>query len=288
MGYLLALSSAAVYGAADFLGGLATRRAPALLVVSLSQLVGLLVVAGAVLALPTASPTTADLGWGAAAGLAGSIGVALLYRALAVGTMGVVAPTTAVCAVALPVLVGAATGQRPSLLSSVGIAVALLAIVLVGQAPPARDAGEPGRRERWPPGLGLAFASGVAIGVFYLTIARTSASAGMWPLLAARAASVLLFGVATAAGGVALARADRRAVLLMVAGGALDMGANILYVLATQHGTLPVVVTLTSLYPASTVVLARVVLGERLGAAQRAGIACALAAVVLIVAGEPR
>jgi drug/metabolite transporter (DMT)-like permease len=99
---------------------------------------------------------------------------------------------------------------------------------------------------------------------------------------------VLLFGVATAAGGVALARADRRAVLLMVAGGALDMGANILYVLATQHGTLPVVVTLTSLYPASTVVLARVVLGERLGAAQRAGIACALAAVVLIVAGEPR
>src|SRR6266850_5607587 len=113
MAYLLALGSALLYGAGDFTGGLASRRAGTIPVVFLSQLSGLLALALLLPMLPAASPSRADLLWGAAAGLTGGIGVALLYRALAIGIMAVVAPTTAVCAVAIPVLVSVLLGERP-------------------------------------------------------------------------------------------------------------------------------------------------------------------------------
>ncbi len=285
MSSLLALTSAVFYGAADFVGGLATRRAATVAVVALAQLSGLLLLLAALPLLPSAAPQTADMVWGATAGLTGGAGVALLYRALAVGTMGVVAPTTAVCAVALPVLVSAVAGQRPSWLSSVGIALALLSIVLVGQEP--APASGP-RRRGWPPGIGHALLSGVAIGGFYLALARTGPEAGLWPLVASRAASVACFGIAALARRAPSGLRGSGLTLLVVGGGALDMVANVLYLLATRQGTLPVVVTLTSLYPAATVVLAWAVLGERLGALQRTGVGCALLAVALIVLGEPR
>jgi drug/metabolite transporter (DMT)-like permease len=285
--YLLALASAAFYGAADFLGGLAARRAHTSAVVVVSGLAGLAVLAVLLTVLP-GRPTRLDLAWGAAAGLAGGVGIGLLYRALAIGRMAVVAPTTAVCAVAIPALASFILGERLAPLTVAGIGLALVAIVLVGQtrdtspeaAVPFTTRG-PGLAPR---GVGIALLSGVAIGFFYLALAETSPDAGLWPLLAARTASATLFAVIALAGRQSL-RMDAPVLRTVLAGGVLDMIANALYVLATHGGPLSVVVTLSSLYPASTVVLARFVLGERLSAWQVAGVVCALVAVAMIVGG---
>lgn len=233
--------------------------------------------------LQSAAPSRRDLLWGGLAGLTGGVGVALLYRALAVGTMAVVAPTTAVCAVMIPVGFEALFEKPPSPLTTVGIALALVAIVLVSQ-PDGRPTAVSDATERrmLPSGIWLAFASGVAIGLFFLLLARTSSSAGLWPLVAARVVSVSLFAVIAVAGRQSL-RLDVSNMRIAMSGGALDMLANALYVFATRYGSLSVVVTLSSLYPASTVVLARVVLGERLSRTQSAGVGCALGAIALIV-----
>jgi drug/metabolite transporter (DMT)-like permease len=276
---ILALASAAFYGAADFIGGLASRRADTLAIVVVSQSAGLLVVA---LALPFFSaplPRLNDWLWGAAAGIAGGGGVALLYRALAIGVMSLVAPVTAVCAVAVPVLVAVSVmGERPPIMATVGIALALVAVVLVSQT--SGDSADVQERKR---GLGLAIASGILIGFFFLALARTSRDAGLWPLLAARLSSVCLF-----AGMIVLSRRSVvmpvRVTAIAVGGGMLDMVANLLYLLASRIGPLTLVVTLSTLYPASTVLLARFVLHERLTFRQWAGVALALAAIFLIVA----
>ena len=277
MAYVLALLSAGFYGAADFTGGLATRRAAALPVVLISQACGLVLVMLALPLLPAATPRPADLWWGAAAGLAGGIGVALLYRALATGTMSIVAPTTAVTAVALPVVTSIALGERPGGLAVVGILVGILAIVLVsrqtGTTPAAQSSG-----------VGPALSAGVAIGIFLLALAQTRREAGMWPLLSDRIASVTFFAIVMAVGQHA-PRLPLRLAALAIGGGALDMTANALYLVAVRIGPLSPVVTLSSLYPASTVLLARAVLGERLSAWQTAGVVSALLAVVLIVGG---
>jgi drug/metabolite transporter (DMT)-like permease len=273
--YALALLSAAFYGAADFLGGLAARRAPTAAVVVVSGVAGLALLA-LLLPLIPGTPGPGDFQWGAVAGLAGGAGIGLLYRALAIGRMAVVAPTTAVCAVIIPALAGFLAGERLPAITVAGIGLALVAIVLVGQTPghePHRDA----RR-----GIGVALLSGVAIGGFYLALARTAPAAGLWPLLAARATSSIVFAAVAFAARQPL-RMERPVLRLVLVGGALDMVANALYVLATRGGPLSVVVTLASLYPASTVVLARIVLGERLSALQIAGVVCALVAVAMIV-----
>ena len=285
MVYLLALASALFYGAADFMGGLNSRRAGAIPVVVISQFSGMLLLALLLPVLPSASPSRNDLLWGAAAGLTGGLGVALLYRALAIGTMAVVAPTTAVCAVAIPVLVAVALGERPLPLAIAGIVLGIVSIILVSQQQTAQPAHRDGAHPRGlPPGVATAFASGVAIGFFFLSLARTRAEAGMWPLLTARMVSVLLFA------GVAITtrasfRMSKGVAGLVCAAGVIDMLANALYLLASRQGQLSVVVTLSSLYPASTVLLARIVLHERLSTWQVTGVVCALAAVVLIVSG---
>lgn len=282
MVYLLSLGSAVLYGAADFLGGFASRRASTLVIMVVSQSGGLTLLALLLPLLPAASPSTLDLVWGGVAGLTGGIGVALLYRALAVGRMAVVAPTTAVCAVMLPVVVDVLRGERLGPLTMLGIALAIVAIVLVSREGAATSV--PERTGGLPPGVGLALPAGVAIGLFYLALAETDAGAGMWPLVAARAVSVSFFGVLA----LAFARPLRMAAPvagIAVAAGAIDMSANALYLLAVRYGPLAVAVTLSSLYPAVTVMLARVVLGERLNGWQVAGLACTLLAVALIVGG---
>lgn len=281
MFYMLALASAGLYGAADFLGGLASRRAGTIAIVALSQLAGLLALVLMLPFLPPAAPSRGDWIWGAAAGIAGGVGVALLYRALAIGTMAVVAPITAVCAVTIPVAAAIAFGERPGALTIAGIVLAMIAIGLVSQAETANEASE-GPAARSARGAGTALASGVAIGLFFLALAETGAAAGMWPLVAARGVSFGLFGaIALTVRSPMRMPADVAGVA--VAGGVLDMLANLLYLLATRRGPLSVVVTLSSLYPASTVLLARTVLGERLSWMQMVGIACALVAVVVIV-----
>jgi uncharacterized membrane protein len=281
---LLALASAALYGAADFLGGLAARRTNTVAVVVVSQFSGMVVLAVMLPLLPDASPAMRDLIWGAVAGIAVGAGLVLLYRALAIGRMAVAAPTTAVCAVVIPVVVAMLRGERPGSRALVGIALAIVSIVLVSQQRTSVAHGEhPGAAVSGrPSGLGLALLSGVAIGLFFLSLARTASTAGLWPLLVARCASVAMCGVSAIAGGRSLRMAGPVAAIA-IAGGVLDMLANALYLMATHNGPLSVVVTLTSLYPASTVVLALAVLGERLSALQSTGIGCALIAVLLIV-----
>ena len=281
MAYLLALSAAALYGTADFLCGLAARRANTLAVVVMSQGCGLTLLLLSLPLLPEATPAARDLVWGVAAGLIGGVGVALLYRALAVGRMAVVAPTTAVCAMLIPVATGVWRGERLGLLTMLGVALAIVAIVLVSQQRAAAGAVSV-RAGALPPGVGLALVSGVAIGLFFLALAETDAGAGMWPLVAARAASVTLFSVIALVSGRPL-RLAAPVARIALAGGALDVGATALYLLASRYGPLSVVVTLLSLYPASTVILARVVLGERLNGWQVTGVACAALAVTLIV-----
>jgi uncharacterized membrane protein len=300
--YLLALCSAALYGAADFVGGVTSRRADTIAVVLVAQFAGLLSLALIVPLLPSVAPSSQDLLWGAAAGLCGSVGVALLYRGLAIGTMAIVAPTTAVCAVTLPVAYGYVRGEALSTLAVTGILLALVSIVLVAQESPRaplpgpaaaisdRDgetaplAAAAAARSRIPPGLGLAFVSGIAVGGFYVALSHARPDAGLWPLLVARGASVTLLGGLAILGGRSL-RMPTSALAMAIGAGVVDMIANGLYLAATWSGMLSVIVTLSSLYPASTVLLARLVLGERLNTVQTIGVVCALVAVVLIVQG---
>jgi drug/metabolite transporter (DMT)-like permease len=278
----LALGSALLYGAADFLCGLAARRTNTIAVVLVSQLSGVVLLVLMLPFLPAAEPSTRDIVWGGAAGLAGGTGVALLYRALAIGTMAVVAPTTAVCAVAIPVMAALMFGERPAPLTLLGIGLAIVAIVLVSQERTRTVEIAHRSVSRFPKGLGLALLSGVAIGFFFLFLTRTAPSAGLWPLVAARSASVALFGLIAIGARRSLWMIPSVAAIV-IGGGAIDMLANALYLVASRNGPLSVVVTLSSLYPASTVVLAGLVLGERLNAWQQAGIVCALVAVTLIV-----
>jgi drug/metabolite transporter (DMT)-like permease len=279
---LLAILSAAFFGAADFIGGLASRRAHSYAVVVATGIAGLALLAVLIPLLPAATPSARDLAWGAASGLAGGVAIALLYRALAIGTMSVVAPVTAVCGVVLPVVAGLIVGERPSTLTGIGMLLALVAIVLVGQE--SEQAAGAGARASGP-AIRLALFAGIAIGLFYLALAETSPEAGLWPLVAARAVSVSLFGVALIVGRHTL-RMPAPLATLVIAGGVLDMVANALYLLATRGGPLGVVVVLSSLYPASTVLLARIILKERLSQLQLLGVVSAIVAVALIVGGS--
>jgi drug/metabolite transporter (DMT)-like permease len=278
---LASLASAAFYGAADFLGGLASRRTNTTAIVVVSQFAGLVALVLMLPFLPDSSATSQDWLLGAAAGVAGGVGVALLYRALALGSMAIVAPITAVCAVIVPVAAAIALGERPGLGAMAGIALALVAIALVSQQQSETEADGPSTTARESVAR-IAIASGVAIGLFFLILAQTSAGAGMWPLVAARSVSFVLFAMIALFARQPL-RMPRDVAAIAVGGGILDMLANLFYLLATRHGPLSMVATLSSLYPASTVLLARTVLGERLSWIQTAGVCCALVAVLLIV-----
>jgi uncharacterized membrane protein len=280
---LLALGSAVLYGSADFFGGLTARRANTVATVFVSQFVGLILLLLVLPFLPAAMVSSRDWIWGFVAGFSGGIGVALLYRALAIGKMAVVAPTTAVIAAMIPVVFAFVLGERLRPLTLVGVALALVAIALVSRPAPQGDS-EPARTNssNLPPGFALAMLSGIAVGIFFLSLARTTTAAGMWPLIAARIASIVLFGSIALVTGRSL-RMSALAMVTASTGGALDMAANALYMIAARIGPLSIVVTLASLYPASTVILARVVLGERLSLVQISGIVCALGAVLIIV-----
>jgi uncharacterized membrane protein len=276
---VIALLSAFAYGAADFLGGFATHRSNTVAVVIVSQAVGLALLTVVMLFLPGSPPAARDLAWGAVAGVAGGGGVALLYRALAIGPMSIVAPLTAVCAALIPVAAGVALGERLTPVTMGGIALAVAAIVLVGQ--------EPRRGGRGPvnwDGLRIALASGVLIGLFLVVLARAAPASGLWPLIPARVTSIALFAAIALATGRSV-RMPAPVLKIAAGGGALDMLANALYLVAVQRGPLSLIATLVSLYPASTIVLARIFLGERLSASQLGGIACAVVATVLLVSG---
>jgi drug/metabolite transporter (DMT)-like permease len=234
-----------------------------------------------------------------------------LYRGLSVGRMSVVAPVTAVIAAIIPVLFGLSAGERPSALALFGVVVALAAVALVSMSaePSGAAAGRPsgGARGGWAgggsrqgaagiqssaatrlrprsSGLVAAVGAGVAFGAFFILLRRAAFDSGLWPLIGARAASIGSAGLLVALRQTPLRPAAGTGSRIWAAG-VLDVVANLLFLLASRRGLLSVVAVLTSMYPASTVVLARLVLGERLTAFRSTGLAAAAAGVALIAAG---
>ncbi|HEX2575608.1 MAG TPA: DMT family transporter [Aquihabitans sp.] len=297
MAVALGLLVALFYGSGDFFGGLGSKRSTASAVV-----VGSFAISGVCLAVVTLgwaalgdppTPAGRDLVLGAAAGVVGPVALGLLYRGLAIGRMAVVAPTTAVVAAVVPFAWGLLEGERPPPVAIVGVLVALVAVGLISAAPAHPDDAAPVPSSA-PRGRGLvatALASGLGFGVIFVLLGSTTEDAGLWPLLVARPVAVAV----AAAGLLWWARrrgTDPRPALVPAAGswalvaatGVLDTTANGLYLAATQRGLLSIVAVLSSLYPASTVVLARVVLGERLHIAQVVGLALATAGVVAMAA----
>jgi drug/metabolite transporter (DMT)-like permease len=274
---LLALASSFAYGSADFLGGVAARGAHVLRVVAIAAPASLLV---ELLLWPIfgAQFDQGAVAWGAASGVASAAAFALLYRTLAIGPMSVLSPVTAIVSAALPVGVGLIGGEQLSGLAVGGIALALVAVVVISGGPDER--GERPSRHA----LLLAFGAGAAIALQLVCLDQTPGDSGIAPLIVGRAVSS-----ATVLAAVVVLHArlgDRRPSVPAAAGaGALDSLANLSFLLAVREGELAVVAVITALYPAATVLLARALLAERIGATQLAGLGLAAVAVSLLALG---
>jgi uncharacterized membrane protein len=287
---ILALAAALLYGPADFLGGLATRRARVLAVLPLSVTAGSAVlVTGALLS--GQSLPSAGLAWGVASGAFGGVGLIIFYAGLAIGPMSVVAPVSALMSTVVPVGVALAEGERASMAVYAGALLCLVAIVLVSSASPSGTAGtgdgakSSGSRFH---GRAVAFGAGAgtAFGLFFLFLRNAGESGTLWPVSAAKLAGLLVIVIAASVTRTrpVFIGASRGLLLATVAAGVLDASANICYLLATRAGLFGLAVVLTSLYPGITVLLARLTLGERLRLAQLAGLVIAGLGVVLVTA----
>lgn len=279
---MLGLAVAVFYGAGDFLGGLSAKRDRAVSVVATALACSLAALVGLVVVVRPELPAGRDVVLGAGAGAAGLAGIVLLYRGLAAGAMGVIAPVTGVGAAVLPVGWGLLRGERPSALSLLGVVAALVAVVLVTAA--GKDAGRTSTVAVPPSELVLAAVAGASFGVVFILLGETDEGAGPWPLLAARLVQMVLLAAALWATGtpVLVGRGSR---LTAAAAGLFDVTANGVFLLAVREGLLSLVAVLSALYPATTVLLARAVLKERLSRSQVVGLGLALAGVGLIAAG---
>lgn len=268
----LSLAAASVWGGGDFAGGLAAKRADVFRVVAAAHACGFFFMLLLALLVHEVIPPRIDLLWGAIAGVVGAFGIAALYKALAIGRMGVVAPVASVVTGVLPVLVGMRTEGLPDRLQLAGFALALVSIWLI-----ARPAGEADSHR----GVGLAVLAGIGFGLFLIAGKQAGHHAVFWPMVAARSASTLLMlaVVMLSPGRVGSLRGAMTVTLLSGLG---DSAGNAFFIAATRHGRLDVAGVLSSLYPASTVILARVLLKERISGLQSTGIAGALLAVALI------
>lgn len=284
MAVVLGLLVAATYGAADFFGGLSSKGASVPAVVVLSQLTSLPLLALLVV-VAGGEASWRNLGYGAIAGVVGAVGLVCLYRGLSSGRMSVVAPITAVGAAIVPVAWGLVQGERPDGVALVGVALALVAVGLISRTDDdVLDGAETPGRAAPPSFLVLAVIAGLAFGLVFVLLSLTDDNAGFWPLAAGRLVSIPLLAVGTVATGRSFALDSRAAARTIIGAGVLDMAANALFLLASRHGLLALVGVLSSLYPASTVLLARLVLDERLLGLQVAGLVLAGAGVVLIAA----
>lgn len=260
--------SAVTYGASDFYGGVATRRAEATRVVLWSQVVGLALV---VVAAPVfgGGLTGTDVGWGMAAGLAGALGLVFLYRGLSSGRAAVVAPMSGVLSGVVPAIAGFVLGERPSPVTAIGFVLAALAVWLVS-----------GGKLEAASGFSLGVIAGAGFGFFFVFLSQIPESAGLWPLLPARAASVgVLMLIRRRATSESLPRSVWR---LIGAVGVGDMAANVFVLLALQQGPLGEGAVVSSLYPAVTVVLSAILLREPVRRMQWAGLLLAVVAMALI------
>ncbi len=277
MAVLLGLLAALSWGTGDFAGGLATRRAPESAVVLGTESVGLVLLL-VIAAFAGGSPTARDLGFGSLAGIVGVAGLMLLYRGLARGRASVVAPLSAVGAAVLQVGWGLASGERPGTTALIGIALAFVAIgVVAGSAEESTEPSGMSRMAEIQCGLGAA----LGFGFYLILISETSDAAGMWTVVAARAAPVvvLLVGMSVLRRPMAVPRA---AYPMVAISGVTDAGANALLLVAVRQGLLSVVAPVANLFPAVTVILARAFGHEEIGRVRLAGLGLALASLVLI------
>lgn len=267
------LLSAMTWGAGDFCGGMASKRGRVTAVVVVSQLAGVTVLIGLALFLAEPTPPAADWLRGAAAGISGAVGLLSLYRGLADGRMSVVASIAAIVTGLVPVLVGLWLEGIPSMLHLLGFGVALAAVWLISRSGPGMSIQ---RRD-----VRLSVIAGLGFGLFLVLIGRVSSDAILWPLVAARVASIcsLLF-VSILSGNAGWPATDLLATIVMA--GLMDAAGNAFYALAARAGRLDTAAVLGSLYPASTVMLSRFILDERLSRRQWLGVAAALGAVLLI------
>jgi uncharacterized membrane protein len=289
---VLALSAALASGVADFLGGTVTRRSTAIRALTWCVPIGLAVVLASAL-LTGGSPSAGPMTWGFVAGVSGGAGLITFYRALARGPMSVVAPVSALAAAVLPVAVGIAQGERLDASVLLGVLLCLVAIGLVsmeanaGRAAPARA---PGWRRLLDSGPLMAGISGTCFGVFFVLLKEAGDGSGLWPIVGARLGNLVIVLAALLVlafrGGDQGPRVSGRTLIgLALLSGSLDAGANVLYFLAVHDGLLSLAAVLTSLYPAITVLLARVAYSERLRVVQRVGMAIAVAGVALVTVG---
>jgi drug/metabolite transporter (DMT)-like permease len=265
--------SAGTWGAADFIGGLASKRTSPYRVLFLAEIAGLIPFLALALLTREPIPSTSDLLWGAGSSLVGLTGLTILYRALADGQMTIAAPVSALFAALIPVIFGFFTLGAPSLATLMGFGLAFLAVWLISQTD----------RSNWRVSfadLRLPLLSGLFFGLYFIVIHRATLNAFFWPLVAARFAGFAAFGL------FALithqpAMPPRQVWGFCIVNGVIDIGGNAFYILSAQTGRIDVAAVLGALYPASTVLLASMFLKEKISPVQTFGVLLAFAAIVL-------
>jgi drug/metabolite transporter (DMT)-like permease len=273
LGVILALTSAAVWGSGDFSGGLATRKSQQYQVLMLAALSGMVVLFACGLLWGEGFPSRTSIFWGAMAGSAGALGMAALYKALSMGNTASVAPTSAISCAALPVLFGMITAGLPKDTQLFGFVLAFLGIWLVSKSP---SAGEKTFRE----GMLLAFLSGIGFGGFFIFIAQVDQGQVFFPILVARTVTLGIALLMLGLRRIPIPALNSNPIALLA--GVLDTSGNVFYLLATHFTRLDVAAVLSSLYPVGTVILATIILKEKVSLAQWTGASLCLLAVVLI------
>jgi len=277
----LALLSGFTWGSADFVGGLMSKRLPTATVMVVSQTAGLILTASLVIALGEPRPEARFLVYGGLGGIAGAIGLASLYRGLAVGRMSIVAPTAALSG-AVPVIVGFIQGERPTTVQLAGMAIAGAGVLLAVRTPEPPGSSPTGSGTR---GIGFALVAAFFLGLFVTSLDAAGAASPLWASLMIRSVSVPLFVLAAVVTARHARRPTGREAGILAGVGALDNAANVMFAVAAREGLLTLVSVLGSLYPVATVLLARWFLHERLARWQVLGVAAAFGGVAMIAAG---
>lgn len=285
MGVLLAVASALGFGTSDFVAGMLSRRSPAIAVAAFAQTAATLVVVIIAPFVPAPELTGGALAWGALSGVGSGLGTAFLYRGLGAGRMSVVAPVSAVGAAVLPVLVGLGLGERPSWLASCGILIAVPAIWLVSTSrEPGRAAPTAAPTSRLAAGVVDGLLAGAGFALIFIALDRVPEGTGLWPVGLGQAVSIVAVLCLAVPGRVKL-RLPVQAIGGAAVVGTLGASGTVLYMFASREQLLAIAAVLTSLYPAVTILLARLLLREYVTAPQVAGLGFAAAAVSLIAAG---
>ena len=278
LGIALALASSVAWGVSDFLGGMQSRRISVLTVLLVSQPVGLVLVLAVALAAGGDPLSRHDAAIAIGGGAAVVLALGAFYRAMALGSVSVVA-TIGALGVVVPIAGGLAGGEEPAAIQALGVVAGVVGVVLVAREP------DPEWRTAGRAAVGLAALAALGFGTFFLALDATSGPEPTWTIVAARCGGVGMLLIAAAFTRPSM-RIERALLPALLAIGCLDVLANSLFAVATNHGLLSLVAVAGSLYSAVTVLLARFVLGERLAPVQRAGVIVALLGVALIAAGS--